>query len=94
MIVNELNQIHLISIDTLIQVHSWLPCLLQHLLYLRYCAGHWRKWWVSKSRMLLLRTLNRLVVQVVMGADINQIIASMGEVLCEKGAELSRHRGI
>ena len=49
---------------------------------------------MSKSRMLLLRTLNRLVVQVVMGADINQIIASMGEVLCEKGAELSRHRGI
>lgn len=37
---------------------------------------------------------NRLVVRVVMGADINQIIASMGEVLCEKGAELSRHRGI
>lgn len=32
---------------------------------------------------------HRLVVEVVVGADINQIIASMGEVLHGKGAVLS-----
>lgn len=36
---------------------------------------------------------NRLVVEVVVGADINQIIASTGEVLCEEGAELSINTG-
>lgn len=43
---------------------------------------------MSKSRIPLLRTLIGSGGRNV-GADVNQIIASMGEVLCRKGAVLS-----